>query len=421
MFPHGVFLSELLGRPVLDDQNQRIGRVGDIGVALADPFPKASLLKIEIGGGKSALVEWDDILAFENGAFKLRSPRVTLGPAEPREGEVLLARDILDKQIVDTNGRKVVRVNDLKLADAVNGVRLVAADIGAPGLLRRLLGSKLAGALARLKGIRLEESLISWNSVELLETELAGAKLVVSHEKLFKLHPADMAEIIEDLHIKEQTAIFHALDSEKAAEMLQEVEPEVQTLILQNLAEEKAADILEEMDPDDAADLLGELHEEKAKDLLKRMDEEDAREVRELLGYDEDTAGGLMTTEFLAFRGSLTAEETINELRRLSPEAETIYYLYVVDEHGTLIGVLSLRDLIVAAPSTPISEIMITDVIKVDVDASPEEIAEIINKYDFLAVPVVNAQGRLVGIVTVDDVFDLVLTPPRRRRLRKKS
>lgn len=429
VFPTEVFLSELVGRPVVGASGEKIGRVRDVGITLGEIFPKASSLEIEMRGGKREILTWKEVGGYLGRVIVLKGgledilEGIKPAPegAAATENEVMLRRDILDKQIVDIYGRKVVRVNDLKLALANGDIRLIAVDVGMRGLLRRFGGNRILKTLGRLLGREVKETLIGWNYVEPLETELSAVKLTVPHEKLFKLHPADIAEIIEDLHSRERTAIFSALDAERAAETLGEVEPEVQTVILKDLATEKASDILEQMDPDDAADILSEMHEEKAEELLSHMEQEEAAEVRELLEYDKTTAGGLMTTEYIAFPATLTAEQTINELRRLAPETETIYYVYVVDEAEHLTGVISLRNLIVAAPETALSDIMITDVIFVQDDAPQEEVAEFISKYDLLALPVVDKDKSLLGIVTVDDVLDVVMAPPRRRRLRRRT
>ncbi|HHY45972.1 MAG TPA: magnesium transporter [Firmicutes bacterium] len=464
-----IHLSELIGKPILDPDGRVVGRLKDVAAmmggmnssqdnpsqennAVAGVFPRITRIlalisrpgppvsgpEPPISGPEQRplwrLIPTDMVDGLGAHALKIKGPVTNFAPASFPDtggaagwgaglapGEVLLARYILDRQIVDTHGRKVVRVNDLELAPVGGELRLVAANVGFPSLVRRLLGARLAGLLGKWFSGRMREVLVPWNHVELLQTDLAGVRLMTSRDRLLRLHPADIADILEDLHNPERTAIIGALDPERAAETLEEAEPHVQVAILQNLEEEKAADILEEMSPDDAADALSEMHKEKAEGILSLMEDEEAREVRHLLRYDPDTAGGLMTTEYIAFDENLTVQETIEELRRLAPEAETIYYLYVVDLHGVLIGVLSLRDLIVSKPETRLSEIMIRDVISVPVTASHSDIAEVIQKYDLLAVPVVEHDGRLCGIVTVDDVFDVVMTPPRRKKLRRKT
>jgi magnesium transporter len=234
---------------------------------------------------------------------------------------------------------------------------------------------------------------------------------------LQKLHPADLADIVEGLDREERNVLFSSLDSEKAAETIGEVDQEeLQASIIANLEPEKASDILEEMPPDDAADLLADLPVATAEDLLDRMEDEDAADVKELMQYPEDSAGGLMTTEYISLLESLTAEEAIEELRQQAPEAETIYYLYVVDSEEHLMGVLSLRQLIIAPKQRPIREILKRDPALVLIGDKQEKVAEVIDKYDLLAIPVVDDQNRLQGIVTVDDVMDLLMEDKARKR-----
>lgn len=433
MFPRGVFFSTLLGRRCYGSEGDLRGRLEDMGVLLGEPFPKVVSAWIKRADGSTEPIAWSRFKMFVAGTFVLETQGSGLSeapqpclPGTERIGEgqsvIRLRRDLLDRQIVDTRGHKVVRINDLRLAEVSGETRLIAADVGLSGLIRRLgLARPVERAVARVSG-RLPDTLIAWRDLELIVSDLdsAGVRVVVPHEKILRLHPADIAEIIEELHARERTAIFHALDPETAAETLQEVEPETQTAILAQLPKEKASQILGEMAPDDAADLLGELHEAKAEELLGLMEADDAQEVRTLLEYREGTAGALMTTEFIAFPETLTADETINQLRKLAPEAETIYYVYVIDQDGKLIGVISLRSLIVSDPNTALARIMERDVISVDVDTSSADVAEAIDKYDLLALPVVDRMGKLVGIITVDDVLDLLMSVPKRRKRLKR-
>jgi Mg2+ transporter MgtE len=242
-------------------------------------------------------------------------------------------------------------------------------------------------------------------------------KLRISHEKLAKMHPADIADVVNRLSAPQRQAVFSALDDETAADALEEMDPEDQAEIIERLDLERAADILEEMGPDEAADLLADLPEEQAERLLERMEETEADDVEELLAYEEDTAGGLMTTEYVTVTSDLNAAEAIDRLRELEPEAEQVYYVYVVDARENLLGVLSLRDLIVAKPDTPLTDIMIRKVVSVPLTASHREVAEVIRKYNLLAVPVTDVDGHLEGIVTVDDAMDTVLSGAMKRRI----
>jgi len=244
-----------------------------------------------------------------------------------------------------------------------------------------------------------------------------SVRLRISGSRLAKLHPADIADIVEDLGAKERQTVFETLTGDIAADTLEQMELEDQVSVIEHMDLERASDILEEMPPDEVADILTELPQEQAERLLSLMQNEEAQDVKELLAYEEHTAGGLMTTEYVAVRETLTAQECIEELRRLEPDAESIYYVFVVDEEEHLHGVLSLRDLIIAQPSTPIASIMIRDVITVRLDDGVKEVAAVLSKYNLLAVPVVDDEFRIQGLVTVDDALDAVLPESVKRKL----
>ena len=249
---------------------------------------------------------------------------------------------------------------------------------------------------------------------------MSSIKLRVPHAGLAELHPADLATIIDQLGRRDRAGILASLDDEAAADAIEEMEPETQVEVLEDLEPERAADILEEMSPDDAADLVADLSEAAREEILALMEHEEAAEVKELLQYPEDTAGGTMTTEYVAVPATLTASQTIDRLRELEPDAETIYYVYVTDDDGRLVGVLSLRDLIVARPETLIANVMFDEPVTVGVLADEDEVAHVVARYNLLAVPVVNDGGQLVGIVTVDDAIDTVLPSGWKHRLPRR-
>jgi magnesium transporter len=310
-------------------------------------------------------------------------------------------------------------VNDLRLDEVDGKLRLVAVDVGAAGLLRRLGIEGAYRFIARNLGLPLPERYIDWEDVDPVESSVASIKLRVPHARLAQLHPADLADILEELAPKDRAGVLASLDNEAIAEAMEEMEPQAQVEVLQGLAPERAADILEEMAPDDAADLVADLSEGTRQEILSLMEKDEAAEVNELLAYPKGTAGGMMTTAFVAVPAHLTCAQTIDRLRELEPDAETIYYVYVVDDQGRLVGVLSLRDLIVAQPDTPIERVMIREPVAVSVDASEDEVAEVVAHYNLLAVPVVDREGRLVGIVTVDDALDAIIPAAWKRRLPK--
>jgi Mg2+ transporter MgtE len=252
-----------------------------------------------------------------------------------------------------------------------------------------------------------------------VEPKLTRLTLTVSRQKVSSLHPADLAEIISEVSQKERTAIFGSLDVDTAAEALHELEPRVQADIIDDMSKERASDILERMPPDEAADVLGDLPEAKAQELINLMEKEEAEDVQELMEHEEDTAGGLMTTEYLAFPPDMTVEEAIKELRLEAPDVETIYYLYIVDHQEHINGVLSLKHLILATPRTLLSDIMKTPVKTLPLEAEQKDVAEFISKYNLLAAPVVDENMVMRGIVTVDDVVDFLLPPASRKKRRK--
>jgi Mg2+ transporter MgtE len=284
--------------------------------------------------------------------------------------------------------------------------------------MRRLGLERVARRMTRRMGADFPQRLISWDVVDPVQSGDSSVRLRIGHQKLAKMHPADIAEIVGQLGGRDREAIFANLDDETAADTLEESTNEVQAQILSRLDDERAADILEAMAPDEAADLLGDMSEERREQLMSKMEADEADDVEELLGYEDDTAGGLMTTDYIAVTASLTAQATIDRLRELEPEAESIYYVYVTDDEERLLGVLSLRDLIVAKPSMPITELMIKRVVAVPLDARPEEVAAVIAKYNLLAVPVVDDEDRMQGIVTIDDAMDTVMPAGMRRRAR---
>jgi len=411
-----LYLSQAIGRPVRDRQDEPIGKVADLIVAVGEPYPPVTGLVVQTEG-RRIFVPWSSVASLDEGGARLRTRTIDIDKFRQRPDEILLRENLLDKQIVDIDGRKVVRVNDLRLDEAGGVLRLVAVDVGGAGLLRRLGIAGPFRTLARNLRLSVPEKYIDWEDVDPVETSVASIKLRVPHQGLAELHPADLATIIDQLAPRDRAGVLASLDDEAAADAIEEMEPETQVEVLEDLAPARAADILEEMSPDDAADLVADLSESARDEILALMERDEAAEVQELLGYPEDTAGGIMTTEFVAVPETLTAAETIDRLRELEPDAETIYYVYVTDDEGRLVGVLSLRDLIVAPPDTPISEVMIREPVAVGVLADQDEVAEVVAHYNLLAVPVVDDDGRLAGIVTVDDAIDTVLPTAWKKRL----
>ena len=408
-----LYLSQAIGRPVLDGNGEPIGKVADLIVAVGERYPPVTGLVVSTDR-REIFVPWPSVASLDEKGARLQTLQLDLGRFKQRPDEIRLAKDLMDKQIVDIDGRKVVRVNDLGLDVADGELRLVAVDVGAAGLLRRL-APRIEQLVARK--VSVAERYIDWEDVDPVETSIASIKLRVPHAGLAELHPADLASIIDQLAPRDRAGVLASLDDEAVADALEEMEPDTQVEVMEDLEPARAADILEEMSPDDAADLVADLSDEAREEILALMERDEAAEVQELLGYPEESAGGIMTTEFVAVPATLTAARTIDRLRELEPDAETIYYVYVTDDDGRLVGVLSLRDLIVAPPDTAISKVMIPEPVAVGVLADQDEVAQVVARYNLLAVPVVDGEGRLAGIVTVDDAMDSILPTGWKKRL----
>jgi magnesium transporter len=417
-FAGDIFVSEVYKKPVLDQTGEEIGKLHDIIVTLAEPFPVVTAL-IVTAGKNTWIVPWDVVNLFNRRVISVNMHAGNLLPAQVSPNDILVYRDLLDKQIVDINGAKLVRVNDLELGDVQGKLCLAAADISLRGILRRLGVERQGEKILSLFNYKLQRKLISWRYVQTMEPKLARLTLTVSRQKVSSMHPADLAQIVSEVSQKERTAIFGSLDVDTAAEALHELEPSVQVDIIDDMSRERASDILERMPPDEAADVLGDLPEAKAQELINLMEKEEAEDVQELLEHEEDTAGGLMTTEFLAYPPDMTVEEAIRELRLEAPDVETVYYLFIVDINERVIGVISLKNLILALPQNLLGDIMITPVKTLPLDAKEKDVAEFISKYNLLAAPIVDENDVMRGIVTVDDVVDFLLPPASRKKRRK--
>jgi magnesium transporter len=423
-----LFLSTLLNKPVHDANGVVIGLLHDLAISVAYMFPPVVAFVVQRGRWEpfSLTGRWNDVADISGPAIRLSVGIQALTPATTDvSGEVLVRAALLDKQIVDMNGAKVVRVNDLHFLKLGRcELRLVHVDVGTRGLVRRMgWEGRVDGVLRRVvprSRYLTAERLIRWQYVQplSLDAKAQSLRLSVVQRDLKELHPADIAEILTDLDSHERANMFRSLDPETAADALAEVEdPRIQTQLLEMVSQDRAADILEEMQPDEAADLLGEMPHETSAALLHKMEAEEAEDVRELLSYAPDTAGGMMTTEFVALPAELSVKETFARLRTVAPDVEAIYYLFVVDVEGRLVGVLTLRHLILADPMTLLRDIMIDNPARVHHTDSRDTVAEIVEKYDLLALPVVDDGDVLVGMITVDDVLSHIAKQAWRRKL----
>ncbi len=413
-----LFLSEVIKKPVFDPKGEVLGKMKDAIVIKGDPLPKIAAIIID---RKKQLyrIKWEDINIFNKRIISSYLNADSVRSHEFNEDDLLAVRDILDKQIVDANGAKVVRVNDIKLEGYEGEAVFVAVDVGMRGILRRLGLERGSEEFLRLFNSSLHFNLISWNYIQHLKPKLKTIALTVPRQMLSELHPADIADIISQISRDEGAHLFKDLDIETAAEALSEMEPDMQADIINSLEPEKAADIIEEMPPDEAADVLSDLPTEKAKEILEHIEKEEAEDIQELLGHEEDTAGGLMTNEFLAYRYDISVKEAIEKFRKDAEESENVYYIYVIDDQEKLLGVTSLRELLIAEPDKKLSEIMELKMKTVTPDADEMVAAEIISKYNLLALPVIDGEGYLLGIVAIDDILDRVLPPAAKRHRRK--
>ena len=309
------YLTRMLGRPVTDSAGQPIGTIKDLAIATGEVFPRVTSLAL-VGPDKTPfMLSWRKFVdAYDEAGAHLNTKALDLRFSYQQPDEVLLARDLLNKQIVDTQGMKVVRVNDLKLSESRNQLRLLGAEVGTRGILRGIWPplEGAANAIGSVFGRPLKENLIAWNYMELLDRDLGNVKLSVSHRRLHELHPADIADVLEQLSPSQRALVFQHLDDDQVADTISEMEDEIQAQVVDDLTDERASDILEIMDPDDAADIIGDLPYDKAEALLRLMGVREARQVRKLLGYREKTAGGIMTPEITTVSEDMTAQELLN-------------------------------------------------------------------------------------------------------------
>src|SRR5437868_4141818 len=407
-----LYLSQVLGRPILDLEGERVATLKDLIVRLGeDDHPPVAGFVARYRRRDFFLPRWR-ISHFGEAGVRLNSDILDLRPFVRRDGEVLLARDVLDKQLIDVDGKRVVRVNDVQLIEAANEWRVTGADVSLQGLWRRLLPQGFTGS-------RRAVEVLDWADVGYLATDAATVQLKSSSDKLARLHPVEIARLAEALSYHHGSEVVESLDDETAAETLEEMPAERQARILRDMDQERAADILEWMSPDEAADVLGDLPEEKAEELLGLMEHDEQADVAELLPYEDDTAGGLMTTEFVTLPRALTVGEALARLREMAETPNMIYYLYVVEaeESWKLVGVIALRSLILADASVPLEEVMRTEFQQADPGEPAKEVAQRIAEYNLLALPVVDESGDILGIITVDDAMEILLPKDWRQRL----
>jgi magnesium transporter len=409
-----LFFSEILGKPVVSADGQELGRLADLIVIPGEPYPPVESIVVRSFHRTRLRLLWASVAELATRGVRLLPGAVAEPlPDQSAADRLRVADELLDRQIVDVEGAKVVRVNDLHFLEVKDMLRLAHVDVSFRGLVRRMGWERgVDGAIALLRPgatyLR-GDSLLPWKLIQPLGDVGGRVRLDVAQGQLATLHPADLAEILEELDHYQRTSLFKRLTVETAAEALEETSPEVTQELLDEVPPEQAAEILEEMDPDEAADVLGEMPKHTRSELLEAMDIPEAQEVQELLRYDPQSAGGLMTPEVIKLRRETTAEQALAEIRRRADELDLIYEIFVVDGQGHLEGECTLKDLLVAPPPTPLGELMREPPGTVMAEAGIHEVAEVASKYSLLSVPVITPEGELLGIVTVDDILPEVL------------
>ncbi|MDT8718516.1 CBS domain-containing protein [Clostridium sp. 19966] len=411
---NSVFLSSILHKKVYDEFDESIGKLWDIYVTTEEGYPRAIGYKVK-KDGEILNYEFRNIVFLDDDNGKILIKVRGVKDIIPRTFSYLLSKNLLDKQIVDVNGKKVVRVNDLKMAE----IAVVAVDSGAIALGRRLGVEGPVKSFFKAFKRNPADSMIMWDNVESLEMVNDNLKISVPYKKLSKLKPADLADILEDMDSENRTKIFQSLDENLAADTLEEIEPEIQADLLANLSEEKASVVLEAMPNDEIADILDEVDEETAEKFLASMEKDDADEVRELMGYEEETVGSIMNRDYISFNFNITVTETIELLRELKPDDEVMYYIYITDETGKLQGVVSLRDIIISDGNSMLKDIMDKEPVKVKIEDAIDDVIDLSMKYDLLSLPVIDEEEILSGIVIIHDIIDEYVINSKKKKFKK--
>ena len=404
-------LTELLGEPVFDLGGSRCGRIRELALAPQEDHARIAVVIVRTKTG-DRLLPFSSVTSV-NGGIRAATSSAEWSLGETGEGLLLLGRDLLDQQVIDVFGRKVVRVNDVDLHHESVANRPVlkvgSVDVGPRGAVRRLLKGVVPLPALRALLRKIPPRAIPWDFVDLIETDPARrVKLKISHERLARLHPADIADIVENLAPDEREAVFETLDEGVAAEALEEVDPKVQKAIVESLDSNRAAEIVEEMEPDAAADLLADLPEERTSEILLGMKPEERREMVELLEFGEKTAAGRMNTEYLAVNQNATVHDAVETLRRFQGGVETVSTIYLVDDDGKLTGAVPLAKLVLASPDTPLKSLTQEPLIFTNAKAKEKDFAELFDKYNLLTLPVVDDNKKLTGVITSDDIISLL-------------
>lgn len=409
------YFSRLLGCDIFDARENILGKIMDVWVQVP-PFSEEEASRPKIAGlvirtkGKRKNVQFTELQIVKFGIkYKVQCQSLHEVNPEVFSDGMLLKANILDKQIVDITGRKLVRVNDIRMVAISNGAYAIAVDVGMEGLLRRIGISVPINYIVSLFKGRVPSKYILWDDIQAIDFSNLNIKLSKTHFKLHTLHPSDVADIIEDLGKSSKTTVFSSLELEKAADVLEELEDDEQVHIIENLSVERAADVLEKMPANEAADIIDRLENKRAEELLKEMEKETSDEVRELLEYSGNEVGSMMSTDVLSFNQSSTVDEVLQLIRKEKPDMELLYNFFIVDAKDRLVATVSLRELLITEPTTPLKQIMKKKPVSV-YDTDPlDSLSEIVSKYHLLAVPVIYENDVLAGMVVVDDIlYDLI-------------
>lgn len=415
---YNFFLSKVVNVDVYDEYGDCIGKLHDMYVMNEEGYPKIIGYKLKKNGEiinyEFRYIEFSKEI---NGKIKIRIKGARNIMANTYS--YLLSKHLLDKQIVDLNGKKLVKVNDVRLAEIAGDIRVVAVDTGIKARARRYHCYEFIKFLFKLVNKWPNDQLIMWDNLESIEMVNSSIKLTVPYKKLSKLHPADIADLLENMNSGYRKKIFESLDENLAADTLEEIEPEIQAEILENLSHDKTVEVLDNMPNDEIADILDEVDDETAEKILINMEKEDADEIRTLMKYGDEAIGSIMNKDFISFNINITAEETIEILREMDPEEESMYYIYITDEDGKLDGVISLKNLICSDKDKYLKEIMDKNLVVVRDYEEINNAIDIATKYNLLSVPVIDKNDKFCGIVVINDIIDEFLLPTWKKRMKK--
>jgi magnesium transporter len=401
--------TEVIGAQAYDAHGHFVGKVKEMFVEPADQPNRIARLLLGRGQYRPLVAKYDQIGAVEPGRVNLTTDESALELYKPNEGWLAVQKDLLDQQIIDTNGRKVVRVNDVDLSDQrLNGnteLRITQVDVGLPAAVRRLLQGIVPPMAIRKIQAKLPPKTIRWEFVNLIEADpLRRVKLRISGQKLAQIHPADLAEMMEELSPAERQGIVDSLDEETAAEVIAELDKRLQAQVVEKLPAEKAADIIEEMSPDEAADVIANLEPDKSQEVLEEMENREATEVEALLQFKENTAGGMMTTEFVVVGEDATRGEVVDYIRFHEIPDEQLDNVVLINKDAALAGMVPLSKLLLADSEQRMSELIFDPVLSVKPDAEDKEVFEVFDKYNLRSLTVVDEDAHPIGVITVDDV-----------------